>query len=160
MPPAAFAAMLNHFYGVATKVLIAHDAIVDKLIGDEVMGLFIPGLCGADYRTAAVRAAEGLILAMEDPSGRAWLPVGAAVHAGVAFVGKVGSGGVSDFTALGDTVNTAARLQAEAADGEIVLSEPVYDAVRQWHPDLPLRQLTIRGREQPLAVRVLRPTSR
>ena len=52
-----FAGRLNQFYSTATEVLIAHDAIIDKLIGDEVMALFLPGLAGPDYRRRAVLAA-------------------------------------------------------------------------------------------------------
>ena len=158
MPPAAFAAMLNQFYRVATDILVEQDAIIDKLIGDEVMGLFIPGLCGANYRASAARTAEALVLGMgHRQDARPWLPIGVGVHAGPAFVGKVGRGDVTDFTALGDTINTAARLQAEAADGEVILSDGVYESIEQLYPNLERHVLTLRGKEQPLVVRVLRP---
>jgi class 3 adenylate cyclase len=63
-----------------------------------------------------------------------WLPLGSAVHAGPAFVGNFGSGGVVDFTAVGDTVNTTARLQGPAAAGEIVLSDVVFASVAAQYP--------------------------
>lgn len=155
--PSAYAALLNRFYKVATGVLIAHDAIIDKMIGDEVMALFIPGFCGFEYRRSAVQASEALVRAMGyGGTGEPWLPVGVGVHAGLAFVGNVGGAGVTDFTALGDTVNTAARLQGEAAAGEVVLSETVYQEVAERFPDLEQRVVTLRGRQEPLAVRILR----
>ena len=88
-----------------------------------------------------------------------WLPLGIGIHAGPAYVGKVGSDSINDFTALGDTVNTAARLQAEAGVGEIILSEEVYEGVADRYPDLEQRTLTLRNREEPVEVRILRPTA-
>jgi adenylate cyclase len=89
-----FARRLNEFYGTATKVLIHNEGIVDKLIGDEVMGLFIQGVAGPEYRRKTA------IAALELASGVGELPLGVAANAGVAFVGNVGSGSVLDFTAL------------------------------------------------------------
>ncbi len=161
LEPARYAALLNWFYRVATGVLVRHDAIIDKLIGDEVMALFIPGICGSHYRRRAASAALALLRAvghdgsLHDRSGEPRLPIGAAVHAGLAYVGNVGAPGMVDFTALGDTVNTAARIAASAAAGEALLSEPIYDAVRARLPDLPHRRLELRGKEVPVDVRVL-----
>ena len=73
-----FAARLNKFYATASDVLIHHDALVDKLIGDEVMGLFIRGLAGSDYRRKTALAAVDLAIAVDD------LPVGVAASAGIA----------------------------------------------------------------------------
>ena len=101
-----FARRLNEFYGTATKVLIQNEGIVDKLIGDEVMGLFIQGIAGPEYRRKTA------IAALELASDVTELPLGVAANAGIAFVGNVGSGSVLDFTALGDAVNVGARLQA------------------------------------------------
>jgi len=100
-----FATRLNRFYAAAAEAVIDHDGLVDKLIGDEVMGLFVPGLTGADYRHRTAEAAIALADAVRD------LPVGVAANAGVAFVGNVGAGTVRDFTALGDAVNVGSRLE-------------------------------------------------
>ena len=127
MGPREFAMLLNRFYQAATNGLSAHDAVIDKMIGDEVMAIFFLGAAGQAYRRSSVLAAEAVISSLGYGSAsEPWLPVGIGVHAGPAYVGKVGSGNVNDFTALGDTINVAARLQAEAAAGEIVISEPVY----------------------------------
>jgi adenylate cyclase len=148
-----FAEMLNHFYRTATEVLVRHDAIIDKLIGDEVMALFVPGIAGVAYRRRAAIAAVELVTAL---SQKLDLPVGAAVNAGVAYMGNVGGGHVVDFTAVGDPVNIAARLQAQASSGEVVVSDDVYNDVRDRFPDAEGRTLTIRGRESPVAVHVVR----
>ncbi len=156
--PSEFAALLNRFYRIATEVLIHHDAIIDKLIGDEVMALFIPGICGPQYHRKAVEAADALLRSVGYGQGKQpWLALGAGVNSGTAYVGNVG-GEVVDFTALGDTVNTAARMASSAAAGEVLLSETVYAAVAPRLPDLPKRTLRLRGKEAPMDARVLSPT--
>src|SRR3954452_17528565 len=101
MAAGEFAALLGRFYEVATDVLLRHDAVVDKLIGDEVMALFVPGIAGPGYRREAVEAAVELLRAVGygTPEGP-WLQVGVGVNAGVAYVGNVGQEGMTDFTAL------------------------------------------------------------
>ncbi len=155
--PTEYAALLNRFYAVATDSLIRQDAIIDKLIGDEVMALFIPGICGPEFRRRAAESAFSLLRAVGygDAQGP-WMPLGAAVNAGLTYVGNVGSEGVVDFTALGDTVNTASRLASSAGAGEILLSEDVYQTVAGLHPEAESRSLVLRGKESPFVARVLR----
>ena len=157
LAPAAFAALLNRFYHAATETLIRYDAIIDKLIGDEVMALFIPGFCGPQYRRSAAEASVALMKAMGyGQSAEPWLPLGAAVNSGVTYVGNVGGEGTMDFTALGDVVNTASRMQSAALVGEVMLSEPVYAEVADEFPDAQGRALNLRGKEAPVAARVLK----
>ncbi len=141
-----FAGLMNRFYKVTTELLVRHDAIIDKLIGDEVMALFIPGIAGPSYRRRAVEAAVNLVRAVGSERATAGLTVGAAVHAGVAYVGNVGGEGVVDFTALGDTVNVAARLQEHAGAGEVVCSEDVFANVQGEFPQAREQLLDLRGR--------------
>lgn len=144
-----FAGRLNRFYASATKVMVQHDGLIDKLIGDEVMALFFRGLAGPDYRRKAALAALVLAKAVDD------LPVGIGANAGVAFVGNVGSGAVMDFTALGDAVNTSARLQTLAAPGEVVLSSELYALVADEYPGGRSDRVEVRGREQQVEVHIL-----
>ncbi|HET6795068.1 MAG TPA: adenylate/guanylate cyclase domain-containing protein [Acidimicrobiales bacterium] len=144
-----FAARLNRFYAQATDVLIRHDGVVDKLIGDAVMALFFGGFAGPEYRRRTAEAALDLAASVTD------LPVGVAANAGTAFVGTVGSGSVLDFTALGDAVNVGARLQAEASPGEVVMAAALYDLVAADHPGAILRTVAVRGRQEPVDVAIL-----
>ncbi len=158
--PAEYASLLNRFYAAATETLIRHDAIIDKLIGDEVMALFMPGFCGPGYKRRAAESALALMEAVGyGGKSEPWMPIGAAVNAGNTYVGNVGSEGVVDFTALGDTVNTASRLAASAAAGEIILSEDVFSTVATRFPGAESRTLTLRGKEAPFHVRVLKAAS-
>jgi len=157
LSPTEYAALLNRFYATATEVLIRHDAIIDKLIGDEVMALFIPGICGPEYHRKAAEAASALLRAVGyGTAGEPWVALGGAVNSGITYVGNVGTE-VVDFTALGDTVNTASRLASSAAAGEVLLSETVYAKIADRFPHLESRTLTLRGKEAPLAARVFTP---
>jgi adenylate cyclase len=110
--PEEVADRLAPFYGAARTVLVRHDAVIDKLVGDEVMALFIPLLIGDSALEKMVAAGVELL----DQVGSS-LPVGAGADFGTAYVGNVGEEDVKDFTALGNVVNTAARLQARAEGG-------------------------------------------
>ncbi len=145
-----FADRLNRFYATATDVIVRHGGLIDKLIGDEVMGLFLPAL-GADYRQRTALAALDLATEIRD------VPVGVAANAGVAFVGVVGSGSVMDFTALGDAVNVGARLQAHAQPGEVVLADELYSLVTSRYPGARSELVQVRGRDEPIHVAVLHP---
>jgi adenylate cyclase len=147
-----FAALLNRFYFAATRALLRYDAVIDKLIGDEVMAFFVRGISGAEYRRRAVEAGLALLRAVGygSPEGP-WIELGAAVHAGIAYVGNIGSA-VVDFTALGDTVNVAARMQQHAAGGELLVVEGVADDISAHGSR---RTLQLRGREQPIDAVVL-----
>jgi adenylate cyclase len=151
--PRAFADTLNQFYAVATAVVIAHSAMLDKMVGDEVMALFIPSLCGGEHRRRAAECATTLSKAVQSVSvAGEVLPVGIGVHAGDAYVGKVGVPGTHDFTALGDTINAAARLQSEAAAGQVVVSATIYSAAPELFPGAEGREVLLRGRSEPLSV--------
>jgi adenylate cyclase len=148
---ADFAGILNRFYVAATDVLVRHDAVIDKLIGDEVMAFFVPGISGPEYRPRAVRAARELLGAVGyGTRGGPWLDLGVTVNAGVAYVGNVG-GAVVDFTALGDPVNAAARMQEHAAAGEVLVA----DGVDPGLAGAPARTLALRGRDEPIEAFVL-----
>lgn len=152
LSPADFSALMSRFYRTATRILVRDDAIVDKFVGDEVVALFIPAMTGSDHAGPAVSAARELT---EATAG--WLPVGIGVHTGVAFVGAVGSGGeVTDFTALGDAVNTTARLASAAAAGEILVTERAAKLSGLATDGLERRHLELRGRSEPVDVYVLR----
>src|SRR6266540_3073591 len=155
-----FSRLINRFYTVATHVLIRTDAMVDRLMGDEAIGLYIPGFEGPEHPHRAIEKAHDLLrlTGHRDAQGP-WLPVGIGVHTGRAFVGVVGSDeSTADFTALGDHVNIAARLASEAGPGEILISEASYAAANLNREDLERRQMELKGKSEPIGVRVLRVT--
>jgi adenylate cyclase len=152
-----FAAVLKRFYHVATDVLLQHDAIIDKLLGDEVMALFVRGLAGPDYRRNTIEAGLALVRAAQaDRTLREGMSIGVAIHAGPAFVGNVGVSGIVDFTALGDTVNTGARLQSFAQGGELVVSEDLATSMGDQRLEGERRLVELKGKAEPFAIRIVR----
>jgi adenylate cyclase len=158
MAPQEFSRLMARFYGTAAKVVDSRDGIVDKFVGDEVVALFIPGFAGGDHAADAIATARELLRETGNLNGDPWVPVGAAVHTGVAFVGSVGEGDARDFTALGDPVNTTARLASEARAGEILVSSAAATAARLDTTGLELRTLELRGRDETVDAWVARAT--
>src|SRR5574341_903290 len=152
-----FSRLINRFYTVATHVSIQTDALVDRLMGDQAIGLYIPGFAGPEHARRAVEAAQDLLrlTGHRDPKGP-WLPIGIGVHTGPAFVGVVGGEDTPmDFTALGDNVNIAARLASEAGIGEILISDAAYSSASLNLENLERRQMELKGKSEPIDVRVL-----
>jgi adenylate cyclase len=129
-------------------VIDERDGIVDKFVGDAAVALFIPGFAGHDHAANAITAAQGLLERTGNNGADAWIPVGAGVHTGTSFVGSVGEGDARDFTALGDTVNTTARLTGLAQAGEILISVDAAAAAGLETNRLERRSLELRGRDQ------------
>lgn len=141
-------AILNRFYGVASHALLAHEAVLGQIAGDEVMALFVPGLAGRAYPRKAVEAARSLLEAIGYGTRAGnWLEVGVGICSGEEYVGNVGGGGFKDFTALGDVTNTAARLQAVARGGDIVLCGATHKAVHDAYPNTQRELLHLKGKE-------------
>jgi adenylate cyclase len=119
---------LRRFYRCAEDVLFP-DAVIDKLIGDEVMALYLPYLKKTDQARVPelmLQHARDLLRAVGYGSREGpFVELGIGLDFGEAFVGNIGQRALYDFTAVGDVVNTASRLQGQAAGGEIVLSERV-----------------------------------
>jgi adenylate cyclase len=153
-----FSQLINRFYKVATHVLVQTDALVDRLMGDEAIGLYIPGFAGPEHPRKAIEAAQNLLrlTGHRDAKGP-WLPVGIGVHTGPAYVGVVGGEeSTADFTALGDNVNITARLASSAGTGEILVSDAAYSASNLNLNNLEHRHLELKGKSEPTGVHVLR----
>lgn len=121
--------VLRRFYRCAEDVLFP-EALIDKLIGDEVMALYLPNLpndLGGDHvPSLMVEHARALLRAVGyGSSSEPFVEMGIGLDFGEAFVGNIGQRALFDFTAVGDVVNTASRLQGQALSGEIVLSDRV-----------------------------------
>ncbi|HEY2887595.1 MAG TPA: adenylate/guanylate cyclase domain-containing protein, partial [Candidatus Limnocylindrales bacterium] len=149
-----FAELLNRFYRVAVDIVIDRDGLVDKFVGDEVVAIFAPGWAGPHHAARAIEAADALLRATGHGVGREpWLPVGAGVHTGVAYVGTVGAAGVvTDFTALGDPVNAAARLASAAPAGQVLVSAAAATSAGLDTTGLEATAQDLRGRTETMAV--------
>jgi adenylate cyclase len=149
--PADSSALLNRFYGCAEDVLLP-EALIDKLIGDEVMALYLPLIQPRDRRDRLpqimVDHARELLSAVGYGSARGpFVEMGIGVDWGEAFVGNVGHRAVYDFTAVGDVVNTAARLQSQARSGEVLVSHRLAGALLA--PPGERVELELKGKQAP-----------
>jgi adenylate cyclase len=153
---ADYVSLINRFYESATGAFVHHGAIIDQLVGDEAIGLFLPGFVGEDHPAVAYRAAVELLEATgHGQGGQPWVPVGVGVHTGTAYIGSVGSEqNFTDFTAIGDAVNTTARLASAAAAGEVVVSSTAADESSIDVTNMRNTSLDLKGKEESFPVYV------
>ncbi|MEN3002233.1 MAG: adenylate/guanylate cyclase domain-containing protein [Armatimonadota bacterium] len=160
---------LNRYLGVLTETLHAHHGILDKYTGDGLMAIFaahlLPQPESEDQLICrAVRTAITMQHALQrldhsgDTPGDAPLGTGIGLHFGEAVLGLLGSPSQFNYTAIGRTVVIAARLQALAAAGEIVMSEAVYQPAHRAGivPELPPETAQLKGMTTPLVIYRLR----
>jgi len=153
MSPTEFSQLINRFYAAATKVIIEEDGLVEKLAGDEVAAFWGAGFAGPEYVKRTVNVAQKLIRVMEKQK----IPVGIGVHSGIAYFGSMGTAeGMTDISAKGEEVNTAARLASKAGVGEIIVSEQTIKMAGIDSSNLESRSLELKGISELVSVRVLR----
>lgn len=152
MSPTDFSRLIDRFYKATTREIFEASGMVEKIIGDEVTGFFVPGFAGENHPLVAVETAQAILKATghRDLSGP-WVPVGIGVHTGVAFVGAVSAeNGAADVTILGDAVNAAARLASEAGPGEVIASDETIRSAGLSTAGMEARHLKLKGRSQPI----------
>ena len=157
LSPAEFSQLISRFLSVSAGVLLSSGAWVDRLVGDQVIGMFLPAFVGSPEESQAIDAARNLLdkIGYSGPEGP-WIQIGIGIHSGIAFVGTVGSReGATDITVLGDVPNVAARLSSAAASGEILISDHAYTEARIGLK-LELRSLKLKGKSDRLSAHVLR----
>jgi adenylate cyclase len=154
--PEALLAALNGYHELLVQVIQSLNGTIDKFMGDAVMALFNAPLEQEDHVRRAVRAAL-MIRAMlpdyhEQIEDIFHMQVNIGIHTGQAIVGNVGAPQLMDYTAVGDTVNVAARLQSQGHDGQIIISEEVY---REMEDEIEARLLgerQLKGRSYPITL--------
>jgi class 3 adenylate cyclase len=156
-PPETLGALLNEYVGGMTEVVFAHEGTVAKIIGDAIQVLFNAPGDQPDYATRAVACAHDLDAWAEDFSAR-WKARGVnfgttriGIHAGPALVGNFGGNRFFDYTAYGDSINIAARLEAanKHLGTRICVSASVAKAAENFQ-GRPVGELLLRGRSEPL----------
>jgi adenylate cyclase len=157
MSPTEYGHLINRFYTKASHVMVHSNALIDKIIGDQVAGMYVPGFAGSGHARIAVEAAQEILRVTGHGSpGGPWMPLGVGVHTGIAFVGSMGSEqGTTDITVLGDVANTAARLSSSAEPGEILISETAYAAAGLQLETDEQRDLGLKGKSDLFRVHVL-----
>jgi adenylate cyclase len=158
MSTVEFSQIMSRFFAVSSDALTSHNAWVDRFVGDQVVGYFVPGFAGQKHGNEAILAAQELL--RNTGHGNAndpWVPVGIGIHTGKAFVGSIGAENqATDITALGDAANIAARLSSAAKTGEILISEPTVKHADLSVDALEKRILNLKGISHPTTVYVVK----
>lgn len=148
--------LLNKYFSAMTDIIFAHGGTLDKYLGDGLMALFGAPTATPDDATNALNAAVAMqrrVMGMNDDLRAQGLPevaIGIGLHTGEAVVGYIGSERRSEYTAIGDTVNTASRLESNSKGGQILLSDAASQAATCRYPLITLEPISVKNREQPV----------
>jgi adenylate cyclase len=155
-PPSEVLEMLNRYWAAAVPAVVAHGGLVERFAGDAILVVFNAVAEQPDHAVRAARAALAIRAGTDRLAGKhpGWPRFRIAVNTGVAVVGNVGADAHRSFTAIGDTINLAARLQATAAPGEVVVGP----ATRADLADcdcavvVPLGAAELKGKREPVPI--------
>ena len=156
LDPETLIKVLNRYVGTAAEAMLLHEGTVDKYVGDAVMAFFNAPDDQPDHPLRTVRAAiqmrDDIHELHKEMEPRFQLSFRIAVHLGEAVVGLVGTQDRLDYTIIGDTVNTAKRLQENGMPGKVFLSDKFYERVKDIVRVKPLEPLQVKNRVQPVPV--------
>ncbi|MDP4161213.1 MAG: adenylate/guanylate cyclase domain-containing protein, partial [Bacillota bacterium] len=154
MEPEDIINILNEYLDLCSRAVFAYEGTIDKFIGDGVMSIFGAPIEQEDHPVRAVRAAlqmqkesGKLAEALLERYGRS-VSFGIGLNSGPAVVGNIGSQERLDYTAIGDTVNLAARLESNAKPGQILISKETYERIKGTFKVTPLDPIKVKGKEQ------------
>ena len=154
--PEQIVQLLNRYFSAMTDIIFAHGGTLDKYLGDGLMALFgAPTVTPKDASNAisAAVAMQRRMLSINDELRAEGFPeigIGIGLHTGEVIVGYIGSERRSEYTAIGDAVNTSSRLESNAKAGEILVSEVTAQAARSRYQLAPREPITVKNREQPV----------
>ncbi len=158
--PEEVVTILNRYLALATREILAGLGTLDKFLGDGLMAIFNAPVPVVDHEAAAIQAALSMQanLALMPGEFSPQIGYGIGIHTGEAIVGNIGTAEFMNYTAIGDTVNVASRLQSEAHPGEVLISGSTYRRVSDRFEVEFLGERFVKGRTQPVTMyRVLRP---
>ncbi len=155
-PPEKIVSLLNRYFSAMTDIIFAHGGTLDKYLGDGLMALFGAPTATPEDASNALNAAVAMqrrLLGINQElraEGLSEIGVGMGLHTGEVIVGYIGSERRSEYTAIGDTVNTSSRLESNARGGEILLSDATAKAAHSRYKLKPREPITVKNREQPV----------
>jgi len=158
LPPETVVQVLNEYFSEMTPILFEHQGLLDKYMGDNLMALFGVPYESEDAAVNAVKTAVAMQKRLKELSGplkekaKAEICVGIGINVGTGTVGYIGSKERTDYTAVGDVVNLAARLEKQAKAGQIIISEPVRQALGDAFEVAPVGIISVKGRAEAVQV--------
>jgi PAS domain S-box-containing protein len=156
LTPEELVSILNRYLAAAAETVLSQEGTIDKFMGDAIMAWFNAPIPQADHTLRAVRAALGIREAIKALRGElpseAHLDFGIGIHFGDAVLGLVGTEKRLDYTAIGDSVNTAKRIQENATTNQILISDIAYQQVVNQVDVQPTQAVLAKGKSEPLKV--------
>ena len=155
-PPESIVNLLNRYFSAMTEIIFAHGGTLDKYLGDGLMALFGAPTATPDDASNALNAAVAMqrrLLGINMELRQEGFPeigVGMGLHTGEAIIGYIGSDRRSEYTAIGDTVNTSSRLESNARGGEILISDETAKAAHSRYKLKPREPIMVKNRQQPV----------
>jgi PAS domain S-box-containing protein len=154
--PEQLVSVLNRYLGAATEAVLTQEGTIDKFMGDAVMAFFNAPIPQAEHTLRAVRAAlsmrEAIFALQKEIPAELQLSFGVGIHSGEAILGLIGTQKRMEYTAIGDSVNTAKRIQENAAPGQILISAQAYQQVYRQVLASPVAPVHAKGKREPLPV--------
>jgi adenylate cyclase len=157
-PPEKIVSLLNRYFSAMTDIIFAHGGTLDKYLGDGLMALFGAPTATPEDASNALNAAVAMqrrVLSINQElreEGFNEIGVGMGLHTGEVTVGYIGSERRSEYTAIGDAVNTASRLETNAQGGEILISDATAKAAHSRYRLQPRDPIMVKNRQQPVAL--------
>lgn len=159
MPAQEVVDMLNDYFELMVEIIFENEGTLDKFVGDEIMALFGSPVAHPDDPVRAVRVAMKMLHLLEDEfnadrrkQGRPELQIGIGINTGEVVAGYLGSSKALEYTVIGDTVNTGARLCSHAKAGQCLISEHTFKAVEDYFECVELPPATVKGKARALKV--------
>lgn len=158
LEPEQVVEILNRYLSLTTKAIFDNSGTLDKFVGDATMAVFNAPFDLDDYIFKAVCAAYDIAAGADEIEAEMMerfgktVGFGVGVNCGPAVVGNIGCEVRMDYTAIGDTVNTAARLEANAKRGQILISDEVYQAVKDRIEVEPIGEIPLKGKTKGVMV--------
>jgi PAS domain S-box-containing protein len=154
--PEQLVSILNRYLGAAIEAILAQEGTIDKFMGDAIMAFFNAPIPQAEHTLRAVQAALGMreatLMLYQNLPPELHLSFGIGIHSGEAVLGLVGAERRLDYTAIGDGVNTARRIQEHAAAGQILISAATYQQVDCHIEARQVQPIIAKGKTQPVPV--------
>ena len=158
MSPDEIAGLLTDYFTEMVDIIFSHGGTLDKFMGDAIMALWGAPIPHADDPDRAVRAAIGMqraLLALNtkwESENRPKVHVGIGINHGEAFAGNIGSHLRLEYTVIGDAVNVASRLCSNAGKGELLISDSLYQVLKEKPPVEPMQPLNVKNRDRAVPV--------
>ena len=154
MKPEEIVSTLNEYFSEMIDIVFKNNGTLDKIVGDELMIVFGAPILGDDDTERAVRTAQEMMDTLKklnkrrNKRGMSNIHIGIGINSGPVVSGNIGSRDMMDYTVIGDAVNLGARLCSNAAPGEIIASETVYNNTKDKFSFEKLEPIFVKGKKE------------